>query len=75
MNANKIYFYSFFSFFLTLISNPLYADNDLPSGYGDEIDPPPAAPIDNYLFLALIFCILYTGYYFFSKNKSLKKDN
>ena len=73
MNKNKIFFYSFFTFFISLITIPLYASNDIPSGYAENSIPDvPPSPIDNCIFIALILGFVYAGYYLF-KVKSLYK--
>ena len=65
---NINFFYSFFYFLISVFLLPVYAETGEDSGNG--IEPPPAAPIDNYVFIALILGILYAGYYFIRVNRS-----
>lgn len=45
---------------------------DAPSSSGGSIDPPPAAPINNYINFFKIVCIGTAAFYFFKFNKKLK---
>lgn len=40
-------------------------------------EPPPAAPIDNYLIYTITICVVFVAYYFYKSNKKpfLKGEN
>lgn len=53
--------------------SPLFADG-LPDGaFMDNAgEPPPQAPIDNYLIWLTILSLVFAAYFFYKKNQSLK---
>ena len=77
MNKNSIYYHSAFTLFFVFFTLPLFASSEIP-GYSNESgpEPPPAAPIDNYLIYTIAICIVIVAYYFYKSNlKQLKKNS
>jgi hypothetical protein len=66
--------------FLLLFFIPyhLIASAEIP-GYSNESgpEPPPAAPIDNYLIYTITICVVFLAFYFYKSNKKpfLKDEN
>ena len=61
------------TFLLGFISFPIRANNKIQFGL-DNIDPPPAAPIDTYLVFAIVICVAFSSYFFYKYNKTYLKD-
>lgn len=53
---------------LTLFSVATWASNDIPN-FGDTIEPPPTAPIDNYIVVSIVICFVFVGYFFYKSNR------
>lgn len=75
-NKIQIYFINFLFLLLFLFPIPLIASSEIP-GYSNESgpEPPPAAPIDNYLIYTITICVVFVAFYFYKSNlKKLKKN-
>ena len=77
MNKKSIFYYSVFTFFFNFLPVPSFASSALPGYSNETIDPPPTAPIDNYLIYIIVICVVFTAYYFYKSNKKnfLKDEN
>lgn len=74
---NKIFFFNnkLFTLFICLITLSTHASNVIDdSSYSDSGPlPPPTEPIDSYLILATIVCVVFAAQYFY-KNKKAYND-
>jgi hypothetical protein len=86
---NKIKFFYFLSF-IVIFSECLFANQDFPSDdvssdgifsrsyvpsvYNEGIDPPPTSPLDSYLIITIVFCVVFAALYFYKYNKNILKD-
>ena len=66
-----------FTIIISLVALPIWASTELPEDTIDSynIDGPPASPIDNYILLAMLVCIVFVGYFFHKSNKSISEES
>jgi hypothetical protein len=60
---------------ISLIALPVWANSEIPGDSTDSLGgPPDVTPIDNYVFVAMLICIVFVGYFFHKLNKSLSQE-
>ena len=72
MNKIKFFYNKLFTLFICLITLSMQASNVIDdSSYSDGGPlPPPTEPIDSYLILAIIICVVFAALYFYKSKKA-----
>lgn len=73
MNKKRSYKSMIYCLFLSLLWMPMWASLDFPNPVTDNIDPPPIAPIDNYIVEALIISIVMAWCICYKSKKTYSK--
>ena len=75
MNKKSIFYYGVFTLFFNFFSVSSFAQSEIPGYSNDSIDPPPEAPIDNYLIYTITICVVFVAYYFYKFNLKQQKKS
>ena len=61
MNKNSIFYHGAFTLFFNFFAVSSFAQSEIPGYSNDSIDPPPEAPIDNYLIYTIKNLLTFQG--------------